>query len=186
MMLERLIIENQLYDSFDVMTYFEVSEALALKLIEIAYQSFQDAPVPILGGKTYVCIQHSNDTWFVKLSYIDEFGDRKYKTKGVFRVVVMQRNGKMIFSLNYMRENLQIIYPILSEHYIEWYSKRRKSSSIKMIKNYVKNHLDPYFKKMNVYRMITKDILKFHDHMTEKLFRGRPLKKDIFKMYTHA
>lgn len=121
----------------------------------------------------------SNGTWYVKLSYIDEFGDRKYKTKRNLptRGKARKWEDEFFIKLQEGESSDYLSFTVLSEHYIEWYSKRRKPSSIKTIKNYVNNHLDPYFKKMNVYRMSTKDILNFHDHMTNKMFRDKPLKK---------
>lgn len=118
-------------------------------------------------------------TWYVKLSYIDKFGDRQYKTKRGF---TLRKDAKRFeddfFAKLHEGEGTDYLsFTQLSTYYIEWYSDRRKPSSIKTMNNYINNHLNPYFKKMNVYDIKTKDILDFHKHMQEKEFRGKKLSK---------
>lgn len=119
------------------------------------------------------------NTWYVKLSYIDKFGERRYKTKRGFKQRRQARKYEdEFFSKLYEGETSDYLaFNQLSTYYIEWYSERRKPSSIKTMKNYIDNHLDPYFKRMNVHNMTTKDILDFHKHMKDKLVKGKSLSK---------
>ncbi len=58
----------------------------------------------------------------------------------------------------------------LVEEYIDWYTARRKSSSVKALKTHTNNHLVPYFKSMDVFNMTTQDVMKFQN---KKMKEGR-------------
>ncbi|GAA3722853.1 tyrosine-type recombinase/integrase [Salinicoccus jeotgali] len=121
----------------------------------------------------------SRKTYYVSLSYMDKFGERRYHKKRGFRRRKDARTYEDDFFISLDEGAIKDALPFthLSNDYLEWYADRRKPSSIKTMKNYINNHLDPYFRNIDVYNMTTKDILDFHKHMQEKEFRGKKLSK---------
>lgn len=109
-------------------------------------------------------------TWYVKLSYIDKFGSRKYHTKRGFKMRKQAREYEDRYMDAVKNDDLVdgVKFSTLAEEYKAWYAKRRKPSSIKTINNYVDNHLIPYFKNMDIFNIRTNDILKFQEAMIEK------------------
>ncbi|WP_457826222.1 N-terminal phage integrase SAM-like domain-containing protein, partial [Staphylococcus aureus] len=65
----------------------------------------------------------------------------------------------------------------LVEEYIDWYSARRKSSSVKALKTHTNNHLLPYFKSMDVFKITTQDVMKFQNKKLKEGHSGDYLKK---------
>ena len=65
----------------------------------------------------------------------------------------------------------------LVEEYVDWYTARRKSSSVKALKTHTNNHLLPFFKSMDVFNIDTKMIMKFQTQKLKEGHSGDYLKK---------
>lgn len=65
----------------------------------------------------------------------------------------------------------------LVKEYIDWYSARRKSSSVKALKTHANKHLVPYFKSMDVFNMTTQDVMNFQNKKMKEGHSGDYLKK---------
>lgn len=71
----------------------------------------------------------------------------------------------------------QLPFDELVQEYVEWYSARRKASSLKSLKTHTNNHLLPFFKSMDVFNMTTQDIMKFQNKKMKEAHSGEYLKK---------
>lgn len=118
-------------------------------------------------------------TYYFRITYYDKTKTRKYITRKGFK----QRKEAVKACNEYMDElegigkiNL-LPFDKLVEEYIDWYSARRKSSSVKALKTHTKNHLLPYFKSMDVFNMTTQDIMKFQNKKLKEDHSGEYLKK---------
>lgn len=124
-----------------------------------------------------------NNTWYVKTSYIDKFGERRYKTKRNFE---LKRDAKawednFFDSIRDGNTSDTLHFDVLAEHYYQWYKEKNKPSSANSLKSHIKVNLSPYFKKMNVYKMTPQDILDFQEFM-----QGRDLASSyIIKAQAH-
>ncbi len=76
-----------------------------------------------------------------------------------------------------MAKNSKTPFDKLVDEYIDWYSARRKSSSVKALKTHTNNHLLPYFKSMDVFNITTQDVMKFQNKKLKEGHSGDYLKK---------
>lgn len=119
------------------------------------------------------------NTWYVKVSHTDKFGKRKYHTKRNFK----KRGDAVDYQNQYLKKlergepTQGLPFDTLANDYFNWYEKRRKPSSIKTIKNYIYNHIVPYFQSIDAHSLAARDIVNFHEHMLTKEFNGQPYRK---------
>ncbi|WP_210124115.1 MULTISPECIES: tyrosine-type recombinase/integrase [unclassified Staphylococcus] len=118
-------------------------------------------------------------TYYFRITYYDKTNTRKEIKRTGFK----QRKEAVKACYAYMDE-LEGIGQInklpfdkLVEEYIDWYTARRKSSSVKALKTHTNNHLVPYFKSMDVFNMTTQDIMKFQNKKMKESHSGEYLKK---------
>ncbi|MEK4555586.1 tyrosine-type recombinase/integrase [Jeotgalicoccus sp. FSL K6-3177] len=121
----------------------------------------------------------NRETYYVNVSYTDKFGKRKYHTKRGFK-----KYGDALKHKEQFFKNIESGEPItglpfsfLADDYFKWYSNRRKPSSIKTIKNYLVNHITPFFQNIDVHEMDAHSITEFHDHMLNKEHNGKKYRK---------
>lgn len=77
----------------------------------------------------------------------------------------------------------------MAEEYLDWYSARRKASSIKALRTLLNNHLIPYFKNVDVFDIDTKMIMKFQSKKLKVGLSGNYLKSThvfLVQMLNHA
>lgn len=109
-------------------------------------------------------------TWYVNTSYIDKFGERKYKTKRNFKRHKDARRWEEDFLGMVKGGSTMEVLPFdtLADHYIEFYKEKNKISSTNSLKSHIKVNLQPFFKEINVHKMTAQDILDFHKYMIQK------------------
>ena len=65
----------------------------------------------------------------------------------------------------------------LAQEYLDWYSARRKASSVKSLKTHLNNHLIPHFNSIDVFNLTTQDVMKFQNKkLKRRSFWGISLK----------
>ncbi|MEB7812865.1 site-specific integrase [Staphylococcus xylosus] len=112
------------------------------------------------------------DTYYFRIKYYDKTNTRKE----IKRTGYKQRKEAVKACNAYMDEIEgigkinQLPFDELVQEYVEWYSARRKASSLKSLKTHTNNHLLPFFKSMDVFNMTTQDIMKFQN---KKMKEGR-------------
>src|SRR5699024_8902556 len=56
----------------------------------------------------------------------------------------------------------------LANHYYQWYKDKNKPSSANSLKSHVKVNLRPFFKDINVHKMVPQDVLDFQKFMLQR------------------
>lgn len=104
-------------------------------------------------------------TYYFRITYYDKSNTRKYITRKGFkqRKDAVKKCNEMMDELEGVGHLNRLPFDKLVEEYIDWYSARRKTSSVKALKTHTNNHLLPYFKSMDVFKMTTQDVMKFHE-----------------------
>lgn len=119
-------------------------------------------------------------TYYFRITYYDKTNTRKYITRKGFaqRKDAVKQCNKMMDELEGIGEEIKKLpFNKLVDEYIDWYSVRRKSSSVKALKTHTNNHLLPYFKSMDVFNMTTQDVMKFQNKKLKEGHSGDYLKK---------
>lgn len=118
-------------------------------------------------------------TYYFRIKYYEKTGERKE----IKRTGYKQRKEAVRACNAYMDEIEgigkinQLPFDELVQEYVEWYSARRKASSLKSLKTHANNHLLPFFKSMDVFNMTTQDIMKFQNKKMKEAHSGEYLKK---------
>lgn len=118
-------------------------------------------------------------TYYFRIKYYEKTGERKE----IKRTGYKQRKEAVKACNAYMDEIEgigkinQLPFDELVQEYVEWYSARRKASSLKSLKTHTNNHLLPFFKSMDVFNMTTQDIMKFQNKKMKEAHSGEYLKK---------
>ena len=118
-------------------------------------------------------------TYYFRIKYYDKKNQRKEIKKSGFkqRKEALKKCNEIMDELEGVGQINKLPFDKLVSEYIEWYSARRKSSSVKALKTHTNNHLLPYFKSMDVFNMTTKDVMKFQNTKLKKGHSGEYLKK---------
>lgn len=118
-------------------------------------------------------------TYYFRIKYYDKTNTRKE----IKRTGYKQRKEAVKACNAYMNEIEgigkinQLPFDELVQEYVEWYSARRKASSLKSLKTHTNNHLVPFFQSMDVFNMTTQDIMKFQNKKMKEAHSGEYLKK---------
>lgn len=73
----------------------------------------------------------------------------------------------------------------LAQEYLDWYSARRKASSVKSLKTHLNNHLIPHFNSIDVFNLTTQDVMKFQNKKLKEGHSGEYLKNAcVFSVLT--
>ncbi|NGL40165.1 site-specific integrase, partial [Staphylococcus aureus] len=93
-------------------------------------------------------------TYYFRITYYDKSNTRKYITRKGFkqRKDAVKKCNEMMDELEGVGHLNRLPFDKLVEEYIDWYSARRKTSSVKALKIHTNNHLLPYFKSMDVFK----------------------------------
>lgn len=137
-----------------------------------------------------VYLDDKKKTYYVKMSYIDKTGQRKYITKRGFnkRKDAKKYEDELLIEIE---ENdsvdQRITFERVADEYLAWYKQKNKQSSYTAAYNHITNHLKPYFYKQDIHSITAKDIEKFHSvkkkEVSEKT--GKPYSNDYLdKMHT--
>ncbi|MEB6208180.1 site-specific integrase [Staphylococcus pasteuri] len=119
-------------------------------------------------------------TYYFRITYYDKTNTRKYITRKGFaqRKEAVKQCNKIMDELECIGEEIKRLpFDKLVDEYTDWYSARRKSSSVKALKTHTNNHLLPYFKSMDVFNMTTQDVMKFQNKKLKEGHSGDYLKK---------
>ncbi|WP_370741108.1 MULTISPECIES: site-specific integrase [Staphylococcus] len=118
-------------------------------------------------------------TYYFRIKYYDKYNQRKEIKKSGFkqRKEALKKCNEVMDELEGVGQINKLPFNKLVDEYIEWYSARRKSSSVKALKTHTKNHLLPYFKSMDVFNMTTQDVMKFQNTKLKEGHSGEYLKK---------
>ncbi|ARJ51311.1 tyrosine-type recombinase/integrase [Staphylococcus lutrae] len=117
-------------------------------------------------------------TYYFRITYYDKTNKRQYITRKGFkqRKEAVKKCNEIMDELEGAGQLNRLPFDVLVEEYTEWYSARRKTSSIKALKTHTNNHLVPYFGSMDVFKMTTHDIMKFQNKKMKEKFSGDYLK----------
>lgn len=121
----------------------------------------------------------SRGTYYFRITYYDETNKRKEIKRSGFKMrkdAVIECN-KIIDELEGIGKLNKLPFDELASEYLEWYSARRKASSIKALKTHLNNHLIPFFSKVDVFEIDTKLIMKFQNKKLNEGHSGEYLKK---------
>ncbi|WP_369352382.1 tyrosine-type recombinase/integrase [Staphylococcus epidermidis] len=118
-------------------------------------------------------------TYYFRIKYYDKKNQRKEIKKSGFkqRKEALKKCNEIMDELEGVGQINKLPFDKLVDEYIEWYSARRKSSSVKSLKTHTNNHLLPYFKSMDVFNMTTQDVMKFQNTKLKEGHSGEYLKK---------
>ncbi len=118
-------------------------------------------------------------TYYFRIKYYDRTNKRKEIKKSGFkqRKEALKKCNEIMDELECVGQINKLPFDKLVDEYIEWYSARRKSSSVKALKTHTNNHLLPYFKSMDVFNMTTQDVMKFQNTKLKEGHSGEYLKK---------
>lgn len=118
-------------------------------------------------------------TYYFRITYYDKTNTRQYITRKGFkqRKEAVKKCNEIIDEIEGIGKINQLPFDKLVEEYIDWYSARRKSSSVKALKTHANNHLLPFFKSMDVFNIDTKMIMKFQTQKLKEGHSGDYLKK---------
>jgi len=118
-------------------------------------------------------------TYYFRIKYYDKKNQRKEIKKSGFkqRKEALKKCNELMDELEGIGQINKLPFDKLVDEYIEWYSARRKSSSVKALKTHTNNHLLPYFKSIDVFNMTTQDVMKFQNTKLKEGHSGEYLKK---------
>ena len=118
-------------------------------------------------------------TYYFRIKYYDKKNQRKEIKKSGFkqRKEALKKCNEIMDELEGVGQINKLPFDKLVGEYIEGYSARRKSSSVKALKTHTNNHLLPYFKSMDVFNMTTQDVMKFQNTKLKEGHSGEYLKK---------
>lgn len=118
-------------------------------------------------------------TYYFRITYYDKTNKRQYITRKGFkqRKEAVKKCNEIMDELEGIGQLNRLPFDKLVDEYIDWYSARRKSSSVKALKTHTNNHLLPYFKSMDVFNMTTQDVMKFQNKKLKEGHSGDYLKK---------
>lgn len=109
-------------------------------------------------------------TWYVSVYVELNNGDRKRVVRRGFktRPEAKKAEAEIIFNAAIENPDNPLFENVLIE-YMEWYEKRRKTSTVYNLKGTIKRHIEPYFGDKHIQDIKKRDIMKFHDYLLEKL-----------------
>lgn len=118
-------------------------------------------------------------TYFFRITYYDKTNTRQFITRKGFkqRKEAVKKCNEIMDEIEGIGKINKLPFDKLVEEYIDWYSARRKASSLKSLKTHANNHLIPYFKSMDVFKMTTQDVMKFQNKKMKEGRSGEYLKK---------
>ncbi|WP_324253715.1 tyrosine-type recombinase/integrase [Staphylococcus kloosii] len=118
-------------------------------------------------------------TYFFRVRYYDQHKKRKEIRRSGFK-----QRKQCVIALNNTLDELDglinevaLSFEDLASEYAQWYKARRKASSYKALKTHLNNHLLPYFKGKDVYKLTTTDIMKFQNKKLTENHAADYLKK---------
>ncbi|OLF28706.1 MULTISPECIES: site-specific integrase [Staphylococcus] len=130
-------------------------------------------------------------TYYFRITYYDRTNKRKEIKRSGFkqRKEAVKKCNEIMNELEGIGHINKLPFNELANEYLDWYSARRKSSSVKSLKTHLNNHLIPYFKSIDVFEMTTQDIMKFQNRKLKENHSGEYLKKMhifIVSLLNHA
>lgn len=113
-------------------------------------------------------------TYYFRITYYDKSGKRQFITRKGFkqRKDAVKQCNAIMDELEGIGEMKRLPFDKLVEEYSDWYTARRKASSIKTLNTLTVNHLLPYFRSMDVLEMTTHDIMKFQSKKIKEGYSG--------------
>lgn len=109
--------------------------------------------------------------WIARGSYVNSYGERKHIMKRGFerKKDALDWLDDTLAKIKEDGERLEgLSFSFLADDYLRWYKPRRKKSSYDATYNIVINHLKPYFKNIDVHKMKSIDVSRFHDQKLEE------------------
>lgn len=118
-------------------------------------------------------------TYYFRITYYDKTNTRQFITRKGFkqRKEAVKKCNEIMDEIEEIGQINQLPFDKLVEEYIDWYTARRKSSSVKALKTHANNHLLPFFKSMDVFNIDTKMIMKFQTQKLKEEHSADYLKK---------
>lgn len=118
-------------------------------------------------------------TYYFRITYYDKTEKRKEIKRSGFaqRKAAVQKCNEIMNELENVGQINKLPFDKLTDEYIDWYSARRKTSSIKALKTHTNNHLLPYFGSMDVFKIDTQTIMKFQNVKMKEGYSGDYLQK---------
>ena len=109
-------------------------------------------------------------TYYVSVYVELNNGERKRIMKRGFRTQAEAKTAEAEIILNATIEDPDNpLFTDVVNEYINWYEKRRKSSSLHRLKKETRLYINPYFKDKHIQDIKKRDIMKFHDFLLDKL-----------------
>lgn len=129
------------------------------------------------------------NTWYVSTYVTDKLGNKKRVLKRGFKTKTEAKSAESDIIFNASLESLDnpIINDLLDD-YMEWYRKRRKPSTINKLEGTIKLYIRPFFGDKYIKSVTKRDIVKFHDHLLDKLAvtTSKAVHKDLSAMFNYA
>lgn len=109
-------------------------------------------------------------TYYVSVYVELKNGERKRIMRRGFKTQseAKRAEAEIIFNASIQSPDNPLFVDVVDE-YISWYEKRRKASSVHRLKKEARLYIKPFFKNKFIQDIKRRDVIKFHDHLLEKL-----------------
>lgn len=118
-------------------------------------------------------------TYYFRITYYDRTNKRKEIKRSGFkqRKEAVKKCNDIMDELEGIGQINKLPFDRLAQEYLDWYSARRKASSVKSLKTHLNNHLIPHFNSIDVFNLTTQDVMKFQNKKLKEGHSGEYLKK---------
>ena len=116
-------------------------------------------------------------SWYFTYIYIDENGNKRRSSSKLFESKAVAKKEEALHLLKETPSKKCRIFDIVAESYFRELSKTRKSSTIYSYKKDYKNHILPFFGKMNIYTIDIAIVRKWAEKMQKKALTTKYLNK---------
>lgn len=91
-------------------------------------------------------------TYYFRITYYDRTNKRKEIKRSGFkqRKEAVKKCNEIMDELEGIGQINKLPFDKLAQEYLDWYSARRKASSVKSLKTHLNNHLIPHFNSIDV------------------------------------
>lgn len=117
-------------------------------------------------------------TWYYQINYTDINGEYKQKRKSGFATRAEAKNAEYLATIELDHSSAtELTFKELAHHYFDFIEKRVKESSYITKVNAINLHIMPFFEKMKVRSITSKDIIAWQKEMNSKDFSHEYLSK---------
>lgn len=129
------------------------------------------------------------NTWYVSVYVELNNGDRKRVVRRGFRTrpEAIKAEAEIIFNAAIENPDNPLFENVLVE-YMDWYEKRRKSSTVYNLKGTIRRYIEPFFGNKHIQDIKKRDIMRFHDSLLDKLSvsTAKSVHKNLSAVFNYA